>query len=244
MAFPEKTLKEKQKITKKFYRNFTDTIFETIKLMSAGKNLIRSHFAVDFSIVDELYARGKKCQLHLGHNFNWELANLAIPLGSPYVFIDIYLPLGSKIFDRLLLYIRSRTGTVLIPVNNVRKVMVQYRNQPYLLSLVADQNPGNPSKALWLNFFGRPAPFMPGPENIARRNNTPVVFCHFTKIRRGYYQGHSVLATEDPVSLPPGELTRMYVSYLENVIRNNPDMWLWSHRRWKHEWKEEYGKVI
>ncbi|MFN2439544.1 MAG: lysophospholipid acyltransferase family protein, partial [Chitinophagaceae bacterium] len=171
-------------------------------------------------------------------------ANLVMPISSPYLFIDIYLPLKSKIFDRLLLYIRSRTGTVLLPVHNVRKLMTHYHSQQYLLSLVADQNPGNPSKALWLHFFGKPTPFMPGPENIARRNNTPVVFCHFTKIRRGYYQGHPVLVCEEPASLPPGELTTMYVRHLENVIRDNPEMWLWSHRRWKHEWKEEYGKVM
>ncbi|MBD0277952.1 MAG: lipid A biosynthesis acyltransferase, partial [Flavisolibacter sp.] len=52
------------------------------------------------------------------------------------------------------------------------------------------------------------------------------------------------LATLHPRELPEGELTKLYVRYLEKVMTANPEMWLWSHRRWKHEWKEEYGTVI
>jgi len=50
-----------------------------------------------------------------------------------------------------------------------------------------------------------------------------------------------VRGAPDASLLPEGELTRQYVRYLEAVIRRNPDMWLWSHRRWKHAWKEEYA---
>ena len=52
------------------------------------------------------------------------------------------------------------------------------------------------------------------------------------------------LGEENPVTLPETELTKKFVQYLENVIRQYPDMWLWSHRRWKHEWKPEFGEII
>jgi Kdo2-lipid IVA lauroyltransferase/acyltransferase len=55
---------------------------------------------------------------------------------------------------------------------------------------------------------------------------------------------HLDLATQEPRALPQSELTRMYVQYLERVIKANPEMWLWTHRRWKHQWKPEYGGVI
>jgi len=48
------------------------------------------------------------------------------------------------------------------------------------------------------------------------------------------------LAEEQPAELEKGVLTLRYARYLENAIRQQPDMWLWSHRRWKREWKEEY----
>jgi Kdo2-lipid IVA lauroyltransferase/acyltransferase len=43
--------------------------------------------------------------------------------------------------------------------------------------------------------------------------------------------------------LPEGELTLRFVRYVENCIRNNPANYLWSHKRWKHAWKEEYRKL-
>ena len=78
---------------------------------------------------------------------------------------------------------------------------------------------------------------------MARLNNFPVVFCHFTKSKRGYYIGNAELATHSPRLLPEGQLTKMYAQLIEKLMTENPEMWLWSHRRWKREWKEEYGMI-
>ncbi len=244
IAFPEKTEKEKELIAKKFYRNFTDTFIETVKLMSAGEKFIKKHCAIDASMFNELHRQGKKCQAHLGHNFNWELGNIAMPLYSPYLMLTVYMPITNKTVDRVFKKIRSKTGAVMLPANKMSTAIIPYRNEQYLLALVADQNPGNASKGYWLNFFGKPTPFVKGPEKGARANDTAVVFVHFTKKKRGYYEVHFELATVEPNSLPETELTKIYIKYLERVIRANPEMWLWSHRRWKYEWKPEYGEVI
>src|SRR6478672_7375587 len=72
IAFPEKTREEKLKIAAGFYRNLTDTFIETIKLVSASDRFIKKHVSGDFTILKQLQAKGRKCQVHLGHNFNWE----------------------------------------------------------------------------------------------------------------------------------------------------------------------------
>jgi len=244
IAFPEKTESEKKHIAKKFYRNFTDNFIETIKLISAGKSFLRKHFICDTQLFEELYRRGKKCQVHLGHNFNWELANIGVGLNSKYLMLIVYMPINNNAIDRLFKKIRGKWGSELLPATKMSTAMIPYRNQQFLLALVADQNPGNPSKAYWLNFFGRPTPFVKGPEKGARANDTAVVFAHFTKKKRGVYEVHFELATEEPLSMPETELTKIYIHHLESVIRQQPEMWLWSHRRWKHEWKPEYGPVI
>jgi len=244
IAFPEKTQKERTEIEKKFYRNFTDNFIETIKLISTGKNFIKKHFTGDVKVFSDLHAQGKKCQIHLGHNFNWEIANLAMTLLTPYTLLTVYMPINNKTMERLLKKIRSKTGAVLLPATQMRTAMLPWRQKQYMLGLVADQNPGNPSKAYWLNFFGRPTPFVTGPEKGARANNASVVFIHFTKKKRGYYELHCELAALEPGVLAPTELTKIYIRFLEKVIKANPEMWLWSHRRWKHEWKPEYGAVI
>jgi KDO2-lipid IV(A) lauroyltransferase len=35
-------------------------------------------------------------------------------------------------------------------------------------------------------------------------------------------------------NVPYGELTRLYAEQLEKSIRENPEYWLWTHKRWKH----------
>ncbi len=244
IAFPHKTEKEKKWIAKEFFKNFCDTFIETIKFISGNKGFFRKRFASDYSVVDELYKNGRSIQLHLGHNFNWELANLTFPFFIPYKTLIVYLPLRNKLFDRLFKYIRSRFGSQLIAATRMRNEMIPHRGTQYIIALIADQSPPIGKAAYWVNFFGRPTPFLKEPENVARRNNYPVVFSHFTKVKRGVYQGHNILCTDTPEELPAGELTKRYAQFLEKVMTEHPELWLWSHRRWKHDWKKEYGKVL
>lgn len=240
IAFPEKTEKERKIIAKKFYHNFVDTFIETIKLISAGKSFITKRFVIDSDPYTQFHKEGRKCQFHLGHNFNWELANVGMPYYTTYPFLAVYMPIKSKVMDRLFLQIRSRTGCIMLPATDMRAAMVPWRSKQYMLALVADQAPGDITKAYWLNFFGRPTPFVRGPESGARAGNIPVIFAQLYKVKRGYYHAHFEVGADNPASLPEGELTRRYISFLEQAIREHPDMWLWSHRRWKWQWKEEY----
>jgi Kdo2-lipid IVA lauroyltransferase/acyltransferase len=115
-----------------------------------------------------------------------------------------------------------------------------FKESQYLLGLVADQSPGNLKNAYWMEFFGRPTGFVSGPEKGARAGNLPVLFTHIIKPRRGYYHAVVELACADPSALKEGELTLLYARYMEKVINANPEMWLWSHRRWKRHWDPAY----
>lgn len=240
IAFPEKTIDERTRIAKNVYHNFVDTFMEAIKLISANENFVHVHTKGNFSLFDDLYKKGKKCQVHCGHNFNWEFIQLLVPIATPYPFLGIYMPIENKALNKIFYNMREKTGTILISATNMRTEMLPYRNQLYLMGLAADQNPGNPTNAFWLYFFGVPTPFVKGPEKNARANDTAVIFAHFTKWKRGHYELHFELATENPNDLAPGELTRNYILFLEEKMRANPDMWLWTHKRWKYAWKSDY----
>jgi len=239
-AFPEKTSEERTRIAKQFYRNFIDSFVEVIKLVSASNDWVNKRFTIDAHVLDEIYASGKACQMHLGHTFNWEVGQLALTPLTKYQILVVYMPISSKPLERLFYKLRTRSGNVFLPASKMREAMVSYLPTQYLLGLVADQCPGNMQTSYWIDFLGRPAPFASGPEKGARQGNLPVVFASIEKPRRGYYHATVQLACSDAGSLPEGELTRKYVRYLESVIRRRPDMWLWSHRRWKHAWKAEY----
>jgi KDO2-lipid IV(A) lauroyltransferase len=241
IAFPEKSISERKLIAKKFYSNFLDTMIESIKLISAGETRSRKMFVGDLRVLHEAASKGKNVQIHAMHNFNWEVVNHGISMGLNAPFLAVYQPIANTFFEKVFKKMRSRFGTILIPANNFKNNFIQHMDKKYVLALVADQNPGHPAKAYWVNFFGKPAPFVTGPEKAARQRDTIVVFANFYRIKRGLYTFECEIITEEPATLPPGALTLRYLKYLEDTIRKRPDNYLWSHRRWKHPYKPEYA---
>jgi KDO2-lipid IV(A) lauroyltransferase len=240
-AFPEKTETERLAIAKRFYRNFTDNFIETVKILSASPAFLKKRLILDNpELLDHFYDQGRKLQVHLGHLFNWELGNATIPLLTRYPFLVAYMPLENKAFERLFLHLRGRTGSIPLPATRMQRAILPYRNQQYILALVADQSPGGPENSYWLNFFGRPTPFVRGPERGARIGDIPAVFVRFYKVGRGRYRVQLTTIADHPGQLPEGELTRRYIRFLEDAIRQQPDNWLWSHKRWKYDWKDEF----
>lgn len=240
IAFPEKTVQERTRIAKQFYHNLIDSFIETIKILSASEAFILKHFTGNWEFLNEFHKTGKSCQILLGHTFNWEWGNFAFARKVNYKFLGVYMPIANKLFNRIFLKMRSRTGTILLPATNMRASMLPHRNTQYTLGLVADQSPGSPQRAYWLPFFGRMTGFIPGPEKGARVSNIPIIFAFISKKRRGYYHLTLSMGEENPAHTKEGEMTFRYARFLEKVINENPDMWLWSHKRWKHAWSSEY----
>lgn len=243
IAFPEKSAQERSKIARDFYRNFTDAMLESIKLISADDELVDSMFVTAPDFEEVFWGTEKNIQIHALHNFNWEIVNLGISKALQKPFLGVYQPIINPFFEQLFRRIRTRNGTQLIPANDFKRNFLPHQDKQYVLALVADQNPGDPAKAWWLNFFGKPAPFVMGPEKAARSRDTAVVFGTFYKIRRGLYTFSAQRITDDPAALEPGALTKMYIKYVEDRIRERPDNYLWSHRRWKHPYKPEYADL-
>lgn len=244
IAFPEKTAAERKQIEKKFYHNFVDTFIETIKLFSVSEQEMRKRVSCNIEEVNQLYASGQNVQIVTGHYFNWEVANLGVALTCRYPFVVVYMPLANKTFDRLIHRLRTRFGTLLIPATEFKNNFQQYAKNRYALILVADQNPGNPGKAYWTNFFTQPAPFVRGPEKGAKMNNTAIVYAHFYKVKRGYYQIDMELITTQPNDYADGELTKLLVKKVEDSVRKIPENYLWSHRRWKYSDQAEKYKHL
>lgn len=243
IAFPGKTDKERLRISKDFYHNLVDTFIETLKMFSATPAFFQKHFKGNWEVINNVRPSGRRLQLHLGHNFNWEWANAAAAKQLTYPYVGAYMPMKNKTFNRLFYNLRSKYGTLLVSATNMKEDMLAHRNTQYMLALVADQNPGHPGSGLWFNFFGKPAPFLSKPAKNAIANECALVFAFIHKQKRGYYEVVFELIEENAAESTVEEITLKFKRYMEKVIRDYPDMWLWSHRRWKHEWKEEYGEI-
>ncbi|MEJ8817917.1 lysophospholipid acyltransferase family protein [Lacibacter sp. H407] len=243
IAFPEKSEEEHEKIMKAFYRNFCDTFMEMIKLFSWNEAEIKKRFSGNIEVLNEWVGKEQSVQVVSGHYFNWEIANLGLGALSQMPFVVVYMPLRNKEVNKVVYELRGKTGTKLVAATDFQNQVREYMKQQYALILVGDQNPGNPAKAYWTNFFTKPAPFPKGPEKGAKRNNTAVIYVDFYKVKRGYYEFKMELLTSEPNQFEEGALTRLIVDKIETSIRQRPSNYLWSHRRWKHEWKDEYRKM-
>jgi len=241
IAFPEKTVKERSVIASRFYRNLIDTFIESIKMLSMSDKTFHKHVSIDTEVFQPLIEKGRSMQLHTGHHFNWEYANWIVAENVGLPWIGIYMRIKNKAIDKIFYDLRGKKGTKLVAAQDFKNQVHELFRQQYAIGLVADQNPGVAHRSYWLNFFSKPAPFVTGPEKGAVRNGTAVVFIRMLKLpQRGYYKLEPVLVTENAADFPKGKLTRLYRDFLEDNIRRQPDNYLWSHRRWKWDYKPEY----
>ncbi len=245
IAFPEKTEEERKQIAKKFYHNLIDAFIESVKFITISRKEIERRSNFEYELINNLTGKGYNVHIMAGHQFNWEFGNAMAAMKIKAAFIGIYMPISNKALNQIFFNFRKRYGTILISATEYKKNI----NHPafsaqYTFGLAADQNPGDPSNGYWMNFFGKPVPFVSGPAKGAVKNNTAVVFARFHKIKRGYYKFSMKLLAENAEAYSPEKLTTFYRDALEEIIRQDPANYLWSHRRWKYDWKPEYGKII
>ena len=236
IAFPEKTQAERVRIAKDFYHQFVNTMMETIQLIAMSDDAFDKRVTSNAEVLNQYIDAGKNVQLHTGHFFNWEMINLGVARKSLFPFVGVYMSFTNRSFDRIMFNMRKRFNTILIPAADFKDRFDEYVKGKYVLGLVADQNPARIDKAYWLSFFNKVTAFTSGPERGARANDTVVIFISVQQPKRGHYYFHYELITENPRELPEGELTKIYVTKLEQAIRKNPSNYLWSHRRWKWEY--------
>jgi len=75
---------------------------------------------------------------------------------------------------------------------------------------------------------------LPGTERIAKKLDQPVIFVHKKKVKKGYYEVHFIPLFDNPKETAEFEITEKHTRVLEDIIKEEPAYWLWSHKRWKH----------
>lgn len=235
-AFPEKNEQEKQQIINRFYRHFTDLMIETVKLHSVGKDEMSKRVKDEgMDLIEQYYHEGKSIIVLAMHHNNWEWCSYLLSK-IRHQSLLIYNPVrGNNAMEQFLLHSRERWGGKCIPVHQSARITLQLhrRKIPTMLWLGADQTPPANSH-FWTTFLNREAPFFSGPEKIAARTNQVVFFQHMSKTSRGHYVARFIPLIENPSQTEPTNILLAYINRMEEVIRQEPEYYLWSHRRWKH----------
>lgn len=236
-SFPEKNEEEINRIMKKFYRYFCDLFLETFKTLTISKAVMLKHCSFEPSakkLMDELAAENKSFIIAMGHKGNWEWAGNTFSLLCRHQLYVIYHPLANKYFDKLMYTMRTRFGTRLIAMKNTFRDMMENRDELNATAFIADQTP-HPDRAYWMTFLNQDTPVFAGIDKIARKIKYPVVYVSAKKVKRGYYTLSAELLAGPPYTSGEGEIAMLYTKRLEKDIIEQPETWLWTHRRWKHK---------
>ena len=249
LSFPDKDKKWLQRTERRFYYQFACQIMESLKTVSAGKRWIKRHMV--FSGQDKLLQEtlnGRSGIGYLGHIGNWEWIpsmNLFFTDVDDFVGGQVYHRLENNTMEIFMYKLRNRFGTVSIPMEQVMRRFLTYKNEGkrFFIGMIADQVPLWWNIHYWTQFMNRETPVFTGAERLARKLDLEVWYMHITRKRRGYYSCDLQLIYEHTNSLPEFAVTEKYMRLLEDNIRECPELWLWTHNRWKRT-REGYMEWI
>jgi len=236
-AFPEKSDEERKSIEKKFYKHFADVFIETFKLVHMSEKEQKKRFTYsNIEIIDKLRKEKRDIIAILGHYNNWEWPTL-LPFFLKYKIVIIYKPLQNKYFNGFINKQRSKYGIVLTPMSQIIREIINFRkNDVNTLSVfLSDQTPVKSEIKYWTTFLNQDTPVYLGAEKIASKYDMAMVYFHIQKIKRGYYNLNIELLFDHTAGLPDHIITETHIKKLEEIIKEKPEYWLWSHRRWKHK---------
>ena len=236
-SFPEKSHKELKEIEKKFFHYLCDLVLETLKTLTISKKeaLRRCAFNENaIAIFKQLNDEKKSCILVMGHFGNWEWAGSSFSLLNSQQLYVIYHPLSNKYFDKLMYNMRSRFGTKLYAMKDTMREMIRNRHEINATAFIADQTP-SPEGAYWTTFLNQDTPVFWGTEKIAQKLNYPVLYATVNRKKRGYYEVNVEYLVKNPKDTNEGEISELHTRKLEKDIIAQPEIWLWSHRRWKYK---------
>lgn len=241
-SFPDKSRRERARIRRRFYRNFSDYIFETIKLLHVSDDAMRQRMTFSgVEIADRYLRQGRPVVAYFSHCGNWEWAPSvtlwsSLTPGKDAEFCQIYRPLRNRAMDALMLRLRSRFGSVSLPKRMAFLDLMRYKKRgiPTITGFMSDQKPSHGDPVHVVRFLSHPTAVITGTETAARRLDAAVVYWDMEKRSRGHYHITFHLITDRPGELPEHTITDRYISLLQRTITRNPSIWLWTHKRWKH----------
>lgn len=241
LSFPDKTIQERLEIEKKSFHHFIDSFMEMIKSFSISKKEISKRTKIENpELINNLIRNHKSVIILSSHHANWEWA--------PYLMNQLidcnayaaYTKIQNKYFEKKMKSSRSKFGVKFVLSSKFIDQMQENddHKKTALYGFLSDQSPQLKKAYYWSRFMGIKVPIITGHEMLAKRFDYPVVFLQTDRIKRGYYKSKLTLLTENPRDFPDYEITDMYLNLLEKQIRNNPEYYFWTHKRFKHMDKE------
>lgn len=240
-AFPEKSEEERREIERKFYRHLADIFIDVLDLSSMSRKELARRMVIENMAEFDAEVGDKSWIAALGHYGDWEYFTV-FALEHHYPNLGVYHPLSSKVFDKFMAHIRGRFGMELIPMFGLARRVLQCKKagEQMAIGLIADQRAQRKfSDGKWRMFLNQPTLFFSGMGSYAKRFGMPVYFLDIDEVKPSHYRCNFEMLYDGREDVEEHEITARYAARLEEMIRRRPELWLWSHNRWKQRPTEQ-----
>ena len=180
--------------------------------------------------------RGKGVLFLTGHIGAWELAPFAqARYGHPLHFL--VRAVDNPRVDGLVNSYRTICGNSPIEKNQSARAVLRALAAGETVGILADQNT-LPEEGTFVDFFGVPASTTTGIARMALHTDAAVVpgYILWDEKTRKYTlklaPAIELVRTGD-LERDVRENTQRFTKVIENVVRANPEQWVWVHKRWK-----------
>ncbi len=236
-SFPDKSLDEIVQIEKKFYHFFIDMILETCKLISISEEEMRRRLMfTNAEVLHKMLAEGKSVSVFLGHYGNWEWISSSSLWFKEVTIAQIYHTLTNKAMNKIMKRLRERMGSVCVDRYETVRFMATAaaNNKQLIVGFLADQSPKSRESKHYIRFLNHTVPVLIGTEKATKHYGYEALFIDIKRVKRGYYECELTPLADYPQSLQDYELTHLYFQRLESEIRERPELYLWTHNRFKY----------
>ncbi len=239
-SFPEKSTKELRRIERRFYYQLAEDFIDVIDFASISRSNLMRRLQVE-NLREHLdQTAGSNTINMLAHYGDWEYMGAYALHDLSCNVIGVYHPLHDKAFDRYYKTFREkRIGVVPVPMKELTWFYLRHRDgldgRTLALGMIADQNPWGDKRNRWIKFLNQPTRFYLGSGKIAVHYGLPVYFVNVDKVSRAHYRIRFEMIYDGKEPVDEIEITERYAARLEQMIRRRPELWMWSHKRWKRK---------
>lgn len=234
-SFPEKSEKELCRICRGAYRNLTEQIVNMLSQSGVSDEELQQRMVFPSPEAAQAAVVGQSAVFMTAHYGPWESGSVVSLAFKEHTFVAVYHELESVVFDELFKRIRQHTNVELVSMKRLMRYFIDNRNaRPMILGLISDQNPTIRPNFHWHKFLHQWTAFYNGAEVLALKYGLPVYYFSPRRVRTGYYEGHFTCLYDGKEQVEDNVIIERYARILEEDIIQHPEMWMWTHRRWKH----------
>ncbi len=237
IAFPDMPEVEVHRIARESFENFALNLIDSWR----SRRWTHDHFREQIKLhgagnMRQALEQGKGAFIVMAHLGNFELASQIVPLNFPNVAF-LARPIRNRlVFDQLIAQ-RERTGAVCLGRTKVAPDILRALRKNGIVGILNDQY-SKRARGVFVPFFGKRASTSAGLATLALRSGTPILPLVIKHVGGERLEVHISPPLKFDLTGDRKKdievITTVCNEALEPMIREQPEHYMWGHRRFRH----------